>query len=429
MINQICSRYKILLLILLLALSGTYLPPKTANAAASLSGPVIIVNFDVQVDPGSSLFVKRAVGLAIDQRASAIIITMNTPGGLLNDMTSIVSSIADANTSGIPTYTYVPPNSLAASAGSFIGFACNKLIMGRGSEIGPSKPIVVGASPPEQEHTQAAMLSLLVGLAQKWGRNSTAAYNMVQNDVAYSTDEALRYHIIDGQASSLDEAISDLGLTGQVQITLNENIYEQFISALSSPILDGILILIGVIAIVLDIQHGSILLTVVGAVSIVAGLIGAEVIDASLLGFFIIAIAAVLIFLELKLGHGFSMMAGVILGAFGIFYLANGLSYSPSPITISFELVLFALVAVGILLGLYFRWVIGPIRQKPKITGPESLIDEIGLAVTDLTPNGEVRAGGVVWRAKSASGNIAKEEKIRVKRIDGLVLIVEKEER
>jgi membrane-bound serine protease (ClpP class) len=429
MIKKICSRYKLLMLILLLALSGVYLPPKTVNAATNPSGPIIVVNFDVQVDPGSSLFMKRAVGLAIDQKASAIVITMNTPGGLLNDMTSIVSSIADANASGIPTYAYVPPNSLAASAGSFIGFACNKIIMGKGSEIGPSKPIVIGADPLEQEHTQAAMLSLLVGLAQKWGRNSTAASNMVQNDVAYSTDEALKYHIINGEANSLGEAINDLGLTGRAQIPLNENIYEQFISALSNPVLDGVLILIGVIAIVLDIQHGSILLTIVGAVSIVAGLIGAEVIDASLLGFFIIAIAAVLIFLELKLGHGFSMMAGVILGAFGIFYLANGLSYSPSPITISFELVLFALVAVGILLGLYFRWVIGPIRQKPKITGPESLIDEIGLAVTDLTPNGEVRAGGVVWRAKSASGNIAKEEKIRVKRIDGLVLIVEKEER
>ncbi len=417
-----------LLLILLLALSGAYMPPKTASAAVNPSGPVIIVNFNIQVDPGSSLFIKRAIGLAIDQKASAIIISMNTPGGLLNDMTSIVSSIADANASGIPTYAYVPPNSLAASAGSFIGFACNKIIMGGGSEIGPSKPIVVGADPLEQEHTQAAMLSLLVGLAQKWGRNSTAAYNMVQNDVAYSTDEALTYHIINGQANSLNEAIIDLGLTGQAQIPLNENIYEQFISALSNPILDGILILIGVIAIVLDIQHGSILLTVVGSISIVAGLIGAEVIDASLLGFFIIAIAAVLIFLELKLGHGFSMMAGVILGAFGIFYLANGLSYSPSPITISSELVLFALVAVGILLGLYFRWVIGPIRQKPKITGPESLIGEIGFAVTDLTPNGEVRAGGVVWRAKSASGNIVKDDKIKVKRLDGLVLIVEREE-
>ncbi len=428
MINQVSFKCKMLFLILLLTFSGAYLPHKVANAASNSSGPVLVVNFDVGVDPGSSLFVKRAVGLAIDQGASAIVITMNTPGGLLNDMTSIVSSIADANASGIPTYTYVPPNALAGSAGSFIGFACNKIIMGKGSEIGPSKPIVVGGSQLEQEHTQAGMLSLLVGLAQKWGRNSTAAYNMVQNDVAYSADEALRYHIINGQADSLDEAINDLGLTGRNQITLNESVYEQFISALSNPILDGILILIGVIAIVLDIQHGSIFLTVVGAVSILAGLIGAEVIDASLLGFFIIVIAAVLIFLELKLGHGFSMMAGVILGAFGIYYLANGLSYSPSPITISSELELVALVAAGILLGLYFRWVIGPLRQKPKMTGAESLINDVGFAVSDLTPMGDVRVGGVIWRAESASGNIAKDGKIRVKRLNGLVLIVEKEE-
>jgi len=427
MINKINSKFKMVLLILLLAFSSTYLLPKAASAASNPSGPVIIVNFNVQVDPGSSLFVKRAVDLAVDQKASAIVITMNTPGGLLNDMASIVSSIADANASGIPTYTYVPPNALAGSAGSFIAFACNKIILGKGSEIGPSKPIVVGGTQLEQEHTQAGMLSLLVGLAQKWGRNSTAANNMVQNDVAYSTDEALRYHIINGQANTLDEAINDLGLTGHTQIILNESFYEQFISALSNPILDGILILIGVIAIVIDIQHGSILLTIVGAVSILGGLIGAEVIDASLLGFFIIAIAAVLIFLELKLGHGFSMMAGVILGVFGIYYLTNGLSYSPSPINISVEVELFAIVAAGILIGLYFRWVISPLRQKSKMTGPESLINDVGITISDLTPTGEVRVGGVIWRAESASGNIAKDQKIRVKRLNGLVLIVEKE--
>ena len=427
MINKITSKYKMVLLILLLAFSSTYMLPKAASAASDPSGPVIIVNLNVQVDPGSSLFVKRAVGLAIDQKASAIVITMNTPGGLLNDMASIVSSIADANASGIPTYTYVPPNALAGSAGSFIAFACNKIIMGKGSEIGPSKPIVVGGTQLEQEHTQAGMLSLLVGLAQKWGRNSTAANNMVQNDVAYSTDEALKYHIINGQADTLDEAINDLGLTGHTQITLNESFYEQFISALSNPILDGILILIGVIAIVIDIQHGSILLTIVGAVSILGGLIGAEVIDASLLGFFIIAIAAVLIFLELKLGHGFSMMAGVILGVFGIYYLTNGLNYSPSPINVSVEVELFAIVAAGILIGLYFRWVISPLRQKSKMTGPEFLINDVGITISDLTPTGEVRVGGVIWRAESASGNIAKDQKIRVKRLNGLVLIVEKE--
>ena len=427
MINQISSKFKISLLILMLAFSATYLLPWTASAAPNPSGPIIIVNFNVQVDPGSSLYIKRAVGLAVDQKASVLVIIMNTPGGLLNDMASIVSSIADANASGIPTYTYVPPNAFAGSAGSFIAFACNQIIMGKGSEIGPSKPIVVGGTQLEQEHTQAGMLSLLVGLAQKWGRNSTAANNMVQNDVAYTADEALSFHIINYQADTLDEAIKDLGLTGRTQITLNESVYEQFISSLSNPILDGILILIGVIAIVLDIQHGSILLTVVGAISILAGLIGTEAIDASLLGFFIIAIAAVLIFLELKLGHGFSMMAGVILGAFGIYYLTNGLNYSPSPITFSVELELLAIVVVGILLGLYFRWVISPLRQKSKMTGPESLINDVGFAVSDLTPTGEVRVGGVIWRAESVSGNIAKDQKIRVKRLNGLVLIVEKE--
>jgi membrane-bound serine protease (ClpP class) len=88
---------------------------------------------------------------------------------------------------------------------------------------------------------------------------------------------------------------------------------------------------------------------------------------------------------------------------------------------------LFALIVIGIFLGLYFRWVIGPLRQKPKITGPESLINETGVAVSDLTPKGEVRVSGIIWRAESTSGNLTKDDKIKVKRQEGLVLIVEKE--
>src|ERR1700751_3565564 len=104
---------------------------------------------------------------------------MNTPRGLLNDMTSIIRVIDLANQSGIPTYTYVPPDALAASAGSYIAMASNKILMGTGSEIGPSTPIVVGGSALEQNHTEDGMLSLMTSLAEKWGRNSTAAQNMV----------------------------------------------------------------------------------------------------------------------------------------------------------------------------------------------------------------------------------------------------------
>lgn len=395
-----------------------------AHAQGTL-GPVVVINFDVPVDPGSSGFVDSAVSYAIQQDASAIIFQMNTPGGLLSDMVSIIGSITRANQSGIPSYTFVVPNGLAASAGSYIAMATNKIFMANGSAIGPSTPIVVGGTDLEQNHTQAAMLSLMMSLAEEWGRNSTAAYNMVQQDEAFSANEAVAYHVADGFAGSLNDVINDVGLTGAPLVTRSESFYNQFISALSDPTLDGILILLGIIAIVLDFYHPTIILTIAGIIVIVTGLIGAEVIGASILGYVILAIGAVLIALELKLGHGFAMMAGVAIGAFGIYYLSQGINYSPSPITDVTELELFFIVVVGVVVGLYFRWIIGPIRKRTKLTGPEALIGKIGTAVTDLKPEGEVRTAGIVWRAKSVSGDIHKGELVKVLSIQDLVLTVE----
>jgi membrane-bound serine protease (ClpP class) len=269
------------------------------------------------------------------------------------------------------------------------------------------------------------MLSLMTSLAQKAGRNSTAAYNMVQGDQAFTASEAYQYNLIDGIANSLDEAIGKLGLSGRQETFMTESLYEQFVSALSNPLLDGILILFGVVAIVLDIYHPTILLTITGVIAIILGLIGAEIVDASIIGFIIIAIAAVLIVLELKLGHGFAMIAGVVLGVFGILLLTQGMSYSPSPITFATEFELALIAVVGIVAGLYIRWIIGPIRRRSKLTGPEAIIGKIGVAITDLQPRGEVKVEGVIWRAESVSGNILRGESVRVRAIKGLVLEVE----
>ncbi len=418
-------RASLLCVLFFLVLAGCLGVAMKGNAQRVL-GPIVIVNFDVQVDPGSAGFVDSAVNSAIQQNASAMIFEMDTPGGLLSDMTAIVSSITRAQQSGIPCYTFVVRNGLAASAGSYIAMATNMIFMGAGSEIGPSTPIVVGGTDLEQQHTQAAMLAYMVELANEWGRNATAAADMVQNDTAFSASEAVANHLVDGSANSLSDVISTLGLSGSEQVTLSETLYNQFISALSNPTLDGILILLGVLAIVLDIYHPTIILTIAGLVALATGLIGAEVIGASLLGYVILAIGAVLIALELKLGHGFAMMAGVAVGAFGIFYLAQGLNYSPSPITDITELELFLVVVLGVVAGLYFRWMIGPIIHRSKLTGPEAIIGKTGMAVTDLKPNGEVRVIGIVWRAKSLSGDIQKGEMIRVKSQENLVLVVEK---
>ena len=175
------------------------------------------------------------------------------------------------------------PNGAGASAGSYIAMATNKILMGPGSAIGPSTPIVVGGTPLEQNHTQAYFLSYMQSLAQNWGRNTTAVYYMVQADQAYSANEAVAYTVADGIATSLSDALNQLGLSQNPQVTLSENFSEQVLSVLSNATLDGILILVGIIAIVIDIYHPTIVLSIVGIIAIALGLVGAEIIGASAL--------------------------------------------------------------------------------------------------------------------------------------------------
>ncbi len=389
---------------------------------------VIIADFNVPVDPGSSAFMARVVSTAQNQHAAAIVIEMNTPGGLLSDMVDIINSITLANQSGIPVYTFIVPNGLGASAGSYIAMATNRILMAPGSIIGPSTPYIIGGTELEQNHTQAAMLSLLTSLAQNWGRNTTAAFDMVQSNQAFSANQAIVVHIADGTADSLASALTQLGLSSNPQSILSENLYEQLVSTLSNTTLDGILFLIGIIAIVLDIYHPTIVLTILGVIAIIAGLVGAEIVDASLLGIIILVLAAALIVIELKLGHGFALIAGVVLGAFGIFYLSLGLQYSPSPITGLTEIELGLLVVFGVLVGLYIRWIIGPIRKCRRLTGEEAMIGKTAVALTDLTPKGEVRVEGEIWRAQSTSGTILKGEQVKVEALNGLVVFVKKSE-
>jgi membrane-bound serine protease (ClpP class) len=418
----------LLVAVLFLLVVSSFLGSSAAASTQPVASgnAVVIADFSVPVDPGSAAFMSRVVATAQSQNAAAIVIQMNTPGGSLGDMLSIVSSITTANQSGIPTYTFIVPNGLGASAGSYIAMATNRILMAPGSEIGPSTPIVVGGTELEQNHTQAAMLDYLTSLAENWGRNTTAVFYMVQSDQAFSANEAVAVHVADGTASSLSDALNQLGLSGNPQVSLSEDLYEQIISALSNSILDGILFLVGVIAIVLDVYHPTIVLTIIGVIAIVAGLVGAEIIGASLLGIVILVVAAALIVAELKLGHGFALIAGVVLGAFGIYYLSLGLQYSPSPITGLVEIELSLLVVFGVIIGLYIRWVIGPIRRRSKLTGSEAMIGKTGMAITDLKPKGEVRVMGEIWRAESLSGDIAKGEQVSVKALNGLVVMVEK---
>ncbi|MDA4130353.1 MAG: nodulation protein NfeD [Thaumarchaeota archaeon] len=406
-------------------------PTSYSSAQVGSSKEAVVVQLNVPIDQGSAGLVSRAVSRANVDRAAAVIIDMNTPGGLLQDMVAIVDSISNST---VPVYTYVGNDSAAASAGSYIAMATDKIFMGPGSQIGPSTPYILGGGTQlEQNHTSEYAVSFLQSLAQEHGRNVTAATQMAAFDIAYSYSDALKYHVADASSNSLDQTLGLLNLSGASVVTISESPTEELISLLSDPTVDGIILLLGIVAIVLDFLHPTIVLSVAGAILIALGLIGAEAINAGsgtsaiAVPLILFAAAAALIVFEIKTGHGFMLFAGVIVGVVATILLAYQIPYSPSPFGNIQYVELAVFVVAGTFLALYARWVGTSLRRRKPVTGAEALIGKMGVAMTDLDTKGEVSVDGIIWSARTDTPRIARGSKVRILRVSGLTLEVEPE--
>ena len=373
-------------------------PPRVVAAAAS----AIVVNFNVPVDAGSADYVQHAAQLAIDERADLILV-MNTPGGLLANMVQIVESIQTVQDAGLAVYTYVPPVAFAASAGSYIALATNATYMGSGSIIGPSTPYIVGGDPSEVQHVQNAMIAYISSLAQKNGYNVTAAANMAQNNVAYPASEAAAIGLVSGMAETFESFLAQVGLTGVPLTTFNEPLYDQFLSFLSDPTVDGLFILVGIIALVLDLFHRTLFLSVVAVIFIALGFLGAQVIGASIVGILMLIIAAALVILEVKAGHGLFAVTGVGLGIAGTYLLAYNVRYSPSPYGVEQYVILGGTGAALVVAFLYLTRIRRALMAQPKLIDPGRIVNMTGRATTDLVPgkDGVANVGAEDWTAQS----------------------------
>ena len=394
-----------LLLLMLGVLSLSALPAGGAIVrGAPAAGPsgILIVAFNVQVDPGSADYVHRAAQAAIAGNQDLVIV-MNTPGGLLESMTEIVASIADVQSHTLSVYTYVPPVGFAASAGSYIALASNAIYMGSGSVIGPSKPYIIGGDPSQVEHVQNFATSLILSLAEKNGYNTTAAVDMAENNTAYTVVEAASVGLITGRAETLDGMLAALGLSSLPRASYDEPIYDQFLSFLSDPTVDGLFILVGIIAIVLDLFHRTLFLTIVAVIMIALGLLGAQLIGAAPVGLLVLLIAAGLVFLEIKAGHGFFALGGILLGLGGTFLLASGVPYSPSPFGGAQYALLGIVAGVMAVAFIYLSRIRRILMRQPKLIEPGLIVNKTGRAATDIGPGqeGVANVGAEDWTAVS----------------------------
>ncbi len=267
------------------------------------------------------------------------------------------------------------------------------------------------------------MLSLMESEAQEWGRNVTAAQYMVLYDVAYPAAQAYRIGLVSGLADNLSSAMQELGISSYPQVRFSESYYDQFLSVLSNPTIDGLLMLLGMILIALDFLHPTLIMSVLGGIVLLMGLTGAELIGASVLGLVLLAVSAGLLVLELKTGHGISLIASVAVGLAGIYLLGEGIQASPQPSYVQFYFVAAGMSAAAVLLAIYVRSIWG-YRRRPPATGKESLLGKVGVVTRDLKPCGEVRVEGFTWRACSDGENVRRGEKVVVVGVDGLQLRV-----
>src|SRR3989442_3708811 len=168
-------------------------------------------------------------------------------------------------------------------------------------------------------------------LAEKNGYNVAAAVDMAASSSEYTAYEAASGGLIIGKAETLNAFLADVGLSGVPVTPFGEPLYDRFLSFLSDPTVDGLFILVGIIALVLDLFHRTLFLSVVAVIFIALRFLGAQIIGASVVGILILIIAAALVIFEGKAGHGFFAITSTALRGAGTYLLSDNGQYSPSP--------------------------------------------------------------------------------------------------
>ncbi len=436
--------FRLLVAAVLLFAFLAQLTPVHAQSCTTQSG-WYVASLDGTIDPGASDFLSSAINNAESACAGNFVFVLNTFGGDGNSMDEMVKTISSYQAWGGNFSTLIaPPGAHAFSAGAYISEASNRIYMTAETTIGSATPIVSGIPTGEENTTLRkdinGFTAYMQALTSGFGRNATATGLMVTQGVSYTSDVAYRLHVVDGVVSSrtLDGALSALGVPSGTPID-TPGIRQQLISLLSDPNVSGLLFLVGVFAVLADIYHPTIVLSVVGIVIIALALFGLGLFGASALSISLMIIGAAFIFLEVKTQHGISAVIGVIIFAVGflLVFQTPPPPAQPSPtqppsanffaipdVTYILLGVLGGLVVVG---SVYLMKLREGLMRRPKHFDMSRMVGKEGRLESDISAGrrGVANIESEQWTVTSPK-DIEKGARVRVIGVVGLELIVEK---
>jgi len=416
-----------------------------APVHALAAGPqVVVMSIDGAISPATQEYLDRGLKAAEQVDAEAVILELNTPGGDLGSMQTMVEAMRGAS---VPVIVYVTPRGAwAGSAGTVITLAGRAAAMAPETAIGAASPVGSGGtdlSTTEQAKVKSIMDATVRSLAAS--RPPAAiqlAQDTIDNAKAVSADEALKAGLVDFVATDLNDLLRQLnGFTvqmadgprtlhtaGATTIPLPMSFIEQLLQFLIDPNIVFLLLALGVQALLIELTHpGAWVPGFIGVISLALAAYGLGILSVNWFGLVFILAAFVLFILDIKAPtHGALTVTGVASFILGALILFNSPG-TPVQQRVSVPLVVF----VGVFLGAIFAVILGfALRalRRPVVTGTQSLRGQVGTARTDLDPSGQVQVGSELWSAETLPGStkILKGEPVEVVEAEGLRLKVRK---
>jgi len=407
------------------------------------AGTVHVISLDASINPATADYISQSILRAHKANAKALVIRLNTPGGLLKSTREIVRDILSAP---LPVVVYVAPSgSQAASAGTFITLAAHVAAMAPGTNIGAAHPVGMQGGEPDSIMNAKATndaAAFIRSISEKRKRNVQWAEEAVRRSLSITENEALEKNVIDVVAENVNELLSKIDslqveVNGSKQI-LNtkdaEVIMEEMdwkhsiLDILSDPNIAYILLMLGMYGLLFELYNpGSVFPGVVGAIALILGLYSLHTLPINYAGLALIILAIILFILEIKVtSYGMLTVAGVVCLFLGSVMLIDSES-SLEFISISWGVIIPTIVVTVLFFVFALAYGIRAQTRKPT-TGEQGLLGERGEAISLLNPEGQVRVHGEIWNASTVGGKIAKGTTVVVTKVDGLRVHVKKQE-
>ncbi|HID10949.1 MAG TPA: nodulation protein NfeD [Candidatus Latescibacteria bacterium] len=408
------------------------------GAGPSWAGPVYKLTLEGAISPASARFMIEALERAKGEGAECLVIELDTPGGLMESMRSVVKAFLNAE---VPVVVFVyPKGGRAGSAGVFITLAAHIAAMAPGTNIGAAHPVMLGGEKVSEEMSDKVVndaVAYIKAIAERRGRNVQWAEDAVRKSISSTPEEALKAGVIDLIAEDLEDLLSKID-GRKVRLPLGERILhtegaevfeikmsfrDKVLQALCNPNIAYILLILGFYGLIFELSNpGAILPGVIGGICIILALYALQMLPVNYAGLLLILLALGLFIADIKVpSYGMLTLGGIVAMTLGSLMLFKA---PGSLLSVSWPVILAAVLTTAA----FFLFAIGmaiKARFAKPVSGREGLVGERGVARTPLDPFGTILVHGELWQAWSEEPVVEGEE-VEVLAVEGLKLKVRK---